>query len=199
MSFDLRLIVPPNEIYGGLTYGNWAAIWWNWLFSNQEQAGPVYFLRGNTDLERIIVRTGRRALTIYADTAIFFPIICTINGMLTYHGTYNALASRKRSAESQRNPSMLKVTIDKIKVPNLKKYYAESPEFILYVPKETAIRKYFKPTIRSGKAPAVAAGYWILIKPLPIGKHVIYFKGEHEDGFTASGKYDIIVTSRPSN
>ena len=196
MRFDRRLIVPPNETFNGLSYGNWAAIWWNWLFSEQEQAGSVNFLRGNTDLEPVIVKKGRRALTFNAETAIFFPIICTISSMLTNDRTHDALINRKCSADSQREPSILKVTIDGIKVPDLKKYYAESPEFILNVPENAAIRKYFKPIVKGGKAPAVAAGYWVLIKRLPIGKHVIYFEGKHQDGFKTSGEYEIKINKR---
>jgi len=188
-------MVPPNETFNGLSYGNWAAIWWNWLFSNQQQGGSVYFLRGNTDLESVIIRKGRNALTFDAQTAIFFPIICTINSILTNYGTGDAIVNRKTCANSQRDPLILKVIIDGTKVTKLKRYYAESPEFIMNVPATSPIRKYFKPIVKSGQAQAVAAGYWILIKRLPVGKHVIYFEGKHQDGFKTSGEYEIMITN----
>jgi hypothetical protein len=194
MRFDTKLIVPPTETFNGLSYGNWVAIWWNWLFTNQKQGGSVYFLRGNTDLEPVIIRTGREALTISVQTAIFFPIICTINSVLTNYRTDNTVINRMSSAASQKDPLTLKVSIDRTNVTNLKKYYAESPEFIINVPLNSAIRNYFKPIVKSGRAPAVAAGYWILIKRLPVGKHVIYFEGKHQDGFKTSGTYEIMIT-----
>jgi hypothetical protein len=197
--FDLSFIVPPNWIYKGLSYGNWAATWWNWLFSNQEQVGLVYFLRGNVDLERGIVRTGRNELTIYSDTAIFFPIICTITSRLVFPNAVNEMVRRKESAERQREPSRLMVTIDDIEIPNLHEYYAESPEFILDVPESSPLRNYFEPVVRSGKGEAVTAGYWILTKPLPTGKHRIKFEGRHQDGFTTTGDYSVRVIKRTSS
>lgn len=196
MAFDLKLIVPPNTIYNGLSYGNWAASWWNWLFSNQEQAGSVYFLRGNVDLEPAIVRTGTNALTLYSDTAIFFPVICTITSNLTCPNSSNEVVRRKSSAESQRDPSLLMVTIDEIEIPNVINYYAESPEFILTVPSSSRLRRYFDPAVKSGKGVAVAAGYWILTKPLAVGRHRIFFEGIHKDGFRTAGDYCVKIIKR---
>jgi hypothetical protein len=193
LRLNLDFIVPPNRIYRGLSYGNWAAAWWNWLFSNNEDFGSVYFLRGNVDLEPGIVRTGRNGLTLRSDTAIFFPIICTITSRLVYPNAYNEMIRRYKSAESQREPSRLVATIDDIEITNPIEYYAESPEFILDVPRASTLRKYFKPMMRSGKGEAVTAGYWILIKPLPPGKHRVRFEGKHQDGFRTTGDYSIRV------
>jgi hypothetical protein len=198
LGFDLNFIVPPNWIYRGLSYGNWAATWWNWLFSNQEQVGSVYFLRGNTDLEQGIVRTGRNGLTLFSDTAIFFPIICTITSRLVFPNPVNEMTRRSESAERQREPSRLMVIIDDTGIPNLDEYYAESPEFILDVPESSPLRNCFEPLVQSGKGEAVTAGYWILIKPLPTGKHRIQFEGRHQDGFRTTGDYSIRVIKRTS-
>ena len=65
MRFDLDLIVSPSLNYAGLSYGNWVEIWWNWLFSNQEQTGTMYFLRGNVDLEDGIVKTRKEEIYIF--------------------------------------------------------------------------------------------------------------------------------------
>ena len=92
---------------------------------------------------------------------------------------------------------MLRATIDHVTIPNLNEYYTESPEFILEVPSSSKeLRKYFKPPVRSGKGKAVAAGYWIMTKPLLLGRHVIQFEGRHRDGFKTTGKYNIKVVER---
>ena len=192
MKFDLRLIVHPHENFNGLSYGCWTSIWWNWLFSDQIQYGSVHFLRGNIEKESPIKRTGRSAPIIYSDTAIFFPIICTIEHASTQ------VRRRSESAERQKNPLLLSVKINGVRIPNLKNYYAESPEFVLDIPKSSKVRRYFDPLPRIGKSPAVSAGYWIMLRPLPPGTYKIIFKGIHKDGWESGGDYTIRVLI-PSN
>jgi hypothetical protein len=197
MKFSLEYIVPPEQNFRGLSYGDWASVFWNWLLSDLEQRGSVYFLRGNVDLEAPIVRTERETATIYSDAGIFFPIICTVTSKLDHPKAISDMMRRKHSAESERTPLALRAVIDNIEIPNPENYYAETPEFILSVPKSYPLRKQFKPTFRTGKAAAVSAGYWILLRPLPIGEHTINFEGADRDGFKTSGIYTICVVKRP--
>lgn len=193
MKFSSKFIVGPHENYNGLSYGDWSSIWWNWFVSDQTQFGSVYFLRGNTDKESDIIRTGNKSPIVYSDTAIFFPIICTITSRLLFPDKSTHILRRKESAGRQRNPLDLSATINHTRIPNLRKYYAESPEFILQVPQSSNLRLPFDPPLRVGKSPAVSAGYWLLLKPLPPGKYAIKFKGEHKDGFVSSGNYTVQV------
>jgi hypothetical protein len=193
MKFDLKLIVQPHENFKGLSYGCWTSIWWNWLFSDQLQNGSVYFLRGNTDKESPIIRTGKNGPMICSETAIFFPIICTITSELLFEHASTQVIRRSESAERQRNPLLLSVKINGVRIPNLKNYYAESPEFVLDIPKSSKLRRSFDPVPRIGKSPAVSAGYWIMLRPLPPGTYKIIFKGKHADGYVSYGNYTIRV------
>ncbi|HZO11318.1 MAG TPA: hypothetical protein VFB48_04300 [Nitrososphaeraceae archaeon] len=188
MKFDLKFIVQPHENFNGLSYGCWTSIWWNWLFSDQIQFGSVYFLRGNTDKESPIIRTGKDGPMICSDTAIFFPIICTISSEHMFEHASTQSTRRSESAERQKNPLLLSVKINGVKIPNLKNYYAESPEFVLDIPKSSKIRLSFDPLPRIGKMPAVSAGYWIMLRPLPPGTYRIIFKAKHSDGNVSHGK-----------
>lgn len=193
MKFNLKLIVQPHENFKGLSYGCWTSIWWNWLFSDQLQNGSVYFLRGNTDLEDPIKRTGKNGPIINSNTAIFFPIICTITSELLFEHASTQVIRRSESAERQKNPLLLSVKINGVRIPNLKNYYSESPEFVLDIPKSSKLRGSFDPVPRIGKRPAVSAGYWIMLRPLPAGTYKIIFKGKHEDGYVSYGDYTIRV------
>jgi hypothetical protein len=199
MKFDLRLIVQPHENYNGLSYGYWTSIWWNWLFSDQIQNGSVYFLRGNTENESPIIRTGKNGPIIYSDTAIFFPIICTITSEHLFEHASSEVIRRSESAQRQKNPLLLSVKINGARIPNLKNYYAESPEFVLDIPKSSKLQCYFDPLPRIGKSPAVSAGYWIMLRPLPPGTHKIIFKGKHADGYVSYGDYTIRVLTPSSD
>jgi hypothetical protein len=197
MKFSLEYIVPPQHNFRGLSYGDWASVFWKWLLSDLAQGGSVYFLRGNVDLEAPIVRTEREMVTIYSDTGIFFPIICTVTSKLDHPKAISDMIRREHSADSERKPLALRAVIDNIEIPNPENYYAETPEFILSAPKSYPLRRQFKPIFRTGKAAAVSAGYWILLRPLPIGEHTINFEGADKDGFKTSGIYSITVVERP--
>ena len=105
---------------------------------------------------------------------------------------------RRESADRQKDPVLLSVKINGVRIPNLKKYYAESPEFVLDIPKSSKLRHSFDPLPRIGKSPAVSAGYWIMLRPLPPGTYKIIFKGKHADGYMSCGDYTIRVLI-PSN
>jgi len=197
MKFSLEYIVPPEENFRGLSYGDWASVFWNWLLTNLDQRGSVFFLRGNVDLEAPVVRTEGETITIYSDVGIFFPIICTVTSELDHPKAISHIMRRRQSAESERTPLVLRAIIDNIEIPNPENYYAETPEFTLSVPKSYPLRKQFKPIFRAGKADAISAGYWILLRPLPKGEHTINFEGADRDGFKTSGIYTIRVVERP--
>jgi hypothetical protein len=196
LDFDLRLIVSPIEIYNGLSYGDWASIWCSWLFSDQDQTGSVYFLRGNLDNESEVVRMNKNSLTVFSDLAIFFPIICTISCRLLASNKLTQMMRRNDSTKQELNPEVLRLRINDTEIQNLRKYYVESTEFMLEVSTNSALRSYFRRNTRSGKSEAVTAGYWVLIRPLPVGKYRIKFQGQHRDGFKTSGDYTINIVKR---
>ena len=83
-------IVPPNQNFRGMSYGEWAAEWWKWLLSSKNpdysKGDPVLFLRGAFDYEQVgeqrrpkrklhYDRTGDKKIEIFEGTAIFFPVI----------------------------------------------------------------------------------------------------------------------------
>jgi hypothetical protein len=86
-------IVPPEQNFRGLSYGNWAALWWNWLLSEDPECyngHEILFLRGNVnygpiggikgaprDLDGIKYydKTQGKGEKIWSGTPIFFPVI----------------------------------------------------------------------------------------------------------------------------
>jgi hypothetical protein len=196
LKFGIRYIVPPKDIYNGISYGGWAATWCNWLFSDQHQVGTVYFLRGNMDKEPTVAMLGKKALTFNHGVAVFFPIICTFSSKLLNPNMTNEMQMRKDSTEPEQDLTLLKLAINETDIPNLHDYYAESPEFILEINKLSPILQYFNPPPRIGKGEAVTAGYWILLKSLPVGTYRIKFEGRHGDGFKTSGDYSIKIKKR---
>ena len=179
-----------------MSYGDWSVLFWNWLLSDQSQGGTVCFLRGNVDFEQGIVNGTNARIKINSDTGIFFPIICSIEASRDVRLLNKLQKMRKVIAQSQVDPRLLRVIIDDIAVPHLRNYYVETPLFTLDVHRTNLLRKKFHKTLRQGKALAVSAGYWVLLRSLPVGKHRIRFKGIHRDGFETSGDYLLQVANR---
>jgi hypothetical protein len=197
LKFRISDIVQPDKNYKGLSYGDWAVIFWNWLLGNQVQGGSVYFLRGNVDVESALVGDRGNGIKIFSDIGIFFPIICSIDTSLISRRR-NMHNDRIMSAESQATPQLLRALIDDVSIPDLINNYAETPKFILDVLETNKVRTQIQPPIRHGKGSAVSAGYWLLLRSLPLGKHRIRFKGIHKDGFETSGDYKLTVVKRPT-
>src|SRR5437867_405437 len=88
-------VLKPWENFRGVSYGNWAAAFTNWLFSadiDNYDGGDMLFLRGNVDYlaagddddaprrsdpDRIFSRTDRNGINIFEGTAVFVPIIAS--------------------------------------------------------------------------------------------------------------------------
>lgn len=89
-------IVGPGQNYNGMSYGDWAARWSNWLFSERperdEVQPDVVFLRGNVEYHRDLTqakgdgkpvdpweffydRTGEASVVISENRPIFVPVL----------------------------------------------------------------------------------------------------------------------------
>lgn len=66
----------------------------------------------------------------------------------------------------------IKATVDGITVEDLDKYRIQSPLFSFALPKNNILWLPANITTQSA-----SDGNWVFLKPLPIDKHVIYFKG----------------------
>jgi hypothetical protein len=64
---------------------------------------------------------------------------------------------------------------------------------VLHLPIGAIIDQLFG--ISGDLAPAVADGFWIMLAPLPVGEHVIHFRGATPD-FETEVIYDLTVAPR---
>lgn len=165
----------------GLTYGEWAAKWEQWLLSTpaninpatdetgkycaQNQNGPVWFLAGTPG------GSADRTCTIPAGKAIFFSII---NNECSYaeHPTLKSesdLAMCARAANNQ--VTNLQTIVGGVNLQQLEKYRVTSPLFNLTFP---ANNVFGAPV---GTTQAVVDGFYIFLQPLTGGKHEVDFSG----------------------
>lgn len=111
-----------------------------------------------------------RECEIPAGRAIFFPII---------NGECNAVLDNVRTEEEFRNciiPFMdqvnhVEVTIDGVKLQALQEYRVLSPLFNATYAKGNPFG------VPEGTIATMSDGWWIMLEPLPEGRHEINFKG----------------------
>jgi hypothetical protein len=176
-----EIAVPPAEAVASISQSNWSKAWWQWAgsFDRQDspvadrtgsncrlkQKGPVWFLAGTYGTARTI-----RNCTIPRGKFIFFPLI---NYVVMPTSTEGNCASFTRTAKSiTDHPSYLVLDVDGHRIENLSRYRQATVEcFDMGALAEPKYRVF----------PSAANGYYIMLRPLAPGKHVLNFGGVLRD------------------
>jgi hypothetical protein len=200
-------IYPINSKPYGLTYGEWTAKWWQWAYSmptidnpTVDETGAKCSLGQNDTNVWFLAGTGggkvSRSCTIPAEKAILFPIINVECDYLSTPEFKTESDLRECAKADQDKATNLQATIDGVDIPDLKKYRVQSPLFNITLPTDNA------PGLPAGIMEAVSDGYWILLKPLPLGNHKIHFTGSIIDytatgplNFVSDAEYDITIAN----
>jgi hypothetical protein len=193
-----------------MTYGDWSAAWWQYVlaFPNStnpysdltgvscslgQSASPVFFLVG---APQPVTRT----CTVPAGKALFFPIVnaeCSTVEAPPFNGT-NGQELRTCVAlfENAVITDSLHVTIDHRKIHDLDTFRVQSPLFGFATPANDNFLGV--PGATSGSS--VSDGYWVMLKPLSPGHHMLHFEAAYSPSFpfcpgcTQNVTYNLIVT-----
>jgi hypothetical protein len=167
-------VVPLREYIGDRTPAMWSARWWMWAASPQHgslavrdlegtqcgagQEGEVFFLAG-TFADRPVQRTCR----VPAGKFLFFPIVAYI---VMPNGAPNCSSHASTAAAMTDEPSALFAELDGVAIPKLEA-------------RRVATGDCFNVNAMSRGPPLESAsnGYWLMLRPLKPGKHVLHFGG----------------------
>ena len=170
----------------GLSYGEWAERYWQWVlaqpaatnpqldatgaFAGVGQSGPVWFLAATFG------NSAERSITVPSGKALFFSIQPWIFGAGTFDceptvpGVPCDVATLHAAAATATDgSSVVEASIDGTSVNHASSYRAaDEGSFSITVPVDNAIG------VPAGTyAPQVVDGYWLLIAPLAVGDHTI--------------------------
>ncbi len=194
-------IYAPNENVYGMSYGEWSAAWWQHVltftndkspimdatgeYCNSGQGGPVFFLAGAGS------GTATRICTVPAGKALFMPIInfeCSTVEPGDFHAD-DAQQARKCASWWGDGVSVksLKFTIDGKNVAGLSNFRVQSPFYDFIMPSDNNFLGV--PGYTSGVS--VSDGYWVMVKPLTPGIHVIHFEAKIDSGPGAGGSQNV--------
>lgn len=172
-----------------------SAEWWQWAMSASDaenplsdptgtncsvgQLGDTWFLAGGFGSSKI-----RRTCTVPAAKRLFFPLI-----NMAYwprRGVKSITCEDTKSAAALNNETAIDLfaEIDGNVLKNLKQYRLKSDKcFDLFARVPSSVRPY-------NAYPSASDGYWLLLQPLPRGRHVLKFGGRYN---RASPEYGRMV------
>ncbi len=222
-------VIPPNENFRGRSYGEWASEWLKWMVSSDPDSysrdDPILFLRANVDYSPVegatngyrenttthYDRTFDKAIKIYDDTAIFFPVVEAnfLIGCKNPDDKTTILLSeeelryyaRKDIDSGWQIGACITMKNEKPRpiVNNLKDYRAESQLFKILVSEKNPLKNKMEEELKAGVFDAVTDGYWILIRELQATDepYRIYFEANKGTYYHYAATYDIFVSARP--
>ncbi len=178
-------ILPPDSAPYGKTYGEWAAAWWQWAMSIPADRNPLtdatgeFFGEGQSGqvwFRGTFGSSGERTSTMPAGKALFMPVYNWIFGAgvfdcdPTVPGVpCDVPVLQAAAAANTEKAEVMEVTIDGVPVRDIRSYRAVSPEpFSVTYPDNSVVG------VPAGTyAPNVTDGYWLMLAPLPKGRHTI--------------------------
>jgi len=193
----------------GLTYDQWTTNFWKWVISIPQQNNPNIDPTGakcaisQNDpnvwyLAPTFGGAAERTCKIPEGKAILFPLLV---GECNYCEnpdlkTESQLRTCAKQTNDQGSRSM-EAVVDGVKLNNLEKYRVESQLFDLTFPENNVF------SVKAGTTKGVSDGFWVFLKPLPVGKHEVDFSGSIIDpsgvnNYNTQLKYHLVIV-KPTN
>ena len=183
-----QLIFLRKERPFGKSWEEWTVLWWKWIFSIPKNKNPGYDTTGqnfhlNNNDPNVIFLTGtfkdfpglaRRQCTISRNLSILLPVI-----------NYSACLSEEHIKNEYHLHSEVQSNIDDLTRCNarvdgnevhLNQYRVQSPIF------EYNFNANNVAEVKTGVTKVLADGYWLFLRPLPIGLHEIQIGGTCQAG-----------------
>ena len=206
---ESALIMPPKSVPYGKTFEQWTTEWWQYVMSFdcansplndatgahtlRDQGGPVIFLAGTTG------GTATRNISIDRDKSLLFPLINIINDYPCPNPDFKPSPGqsienflKEGAAQFIGQAKNLDVTLDgkTIGITNTSRY----PTDLFYFTGNKDLANCLDPCVTGKAQAAVSDGYWMMLKKLKPGLHILHFHAEVPDyGFIVDVTYQISV------
>jgi len=187
-------LIDRDSIWQGKTYAEWATAWNQWgvaipvsnhpLFDNGDcsvgQSGPVWFLGGkycslfNTNCGYTGVE---RYCRVPRDKSLFITVLDA--EVSTLETGVPLIHDLRQLAASYVDPASVSMEIDGAPVPKLKeRFRVQTDAFGITIPDDNQFTAVGEGQFAAGTYfPAVDDGIYVMLSPLPPGRHTIHFHG----------------------
>lgn len=198
------LAYPPDSQPFGMTYGDWSAAYWQYVFSIPastnplldttgsdcavgQSSGPVFFLN-TTPVSGASVK---RLCTVPFGKALWIPNSIAECSNLETPPDYGGDPQQARTCAGAYidgvSKQTVKFTVDGMKISPADSFRVVSPNFTFTMPAQDNILGL--DGVTSGSS--VSDGYFLMLRPLPRGHHVIHFEGAYLTGPGAGTTCDV--------
>jgi hypothetical protein len=165
----------------GKTWEKWVELWWSWCYSDPSGKSPVEDTNGafcfkNQPVESVWFLGGtfggkvERTCQIPPGRSIFFPVVNDIISFLTDPELKSEDELHCYAKSDIDNTLILQVTLDSLEIKGLRAYRVHSSLFNITLTSNDSSRV--------ASTLAVSDGYWLFLRPLTQGDHVLEFIGE---------------------
>lgn len=193
-------VLPPDQKWYGLTYGEWSAKWYQWIYAIPAPNNPwldttgqhakvgqnerVFFLAGVvcglSSPQSMCTGEGAtvtRDVTIRQGMPLFFPVANFQLDNLGNTGTPLTSADLQALAAQYMEKVVVRMSaqIDGVDVQNLANYRVTAPVFSYRIPGNNIYQAQGLDFGPQKVDPAVSDGVFLLLAPLPVGQHTIHF------------------------
>lgn len=184
---------PPGTSLGRQSPEQLTAEWWQWALSVPQELSPVrdrtgahcavgqrgdaWFLAGGYGSSRI-----RRTCTVPQGKTLFFPVINMVFWPAQEGNGYTCDHARRSAALNNDSAIELFVELDGAALPDPKRYRVTTTQcFDVFARARESVPA-------PNAFPSASDGYWVMLNPLPAGKHVLKFGGRYNRESGAFGK-----------
>jgi hypothetical protein len=182
----------------GISYYEWTERWWQWFFSMPKLNNPILDTTGqhagkNQPYKDVLFLAGKvadnqktvpnRICEIPTGRAVLFPVVnCEANPLEYPRLLHQELLEHVRRDAESTNSKECYVNGQSIPVQRI----GSKKEFDLRIVDDNIIG------VKGGNTSAIADGWWVFLKPLPLGNYEILFRGSCEFGKLNSGARYVI-------
>lgn len=163
----------------GISYEDWTIKFWQWLLSIPVSRNPAVDQTGEfcgeaqgNDQVFFLVFSGSggadRTCSVPAGKAILIPVNVAMCSYAEFPGATEEELHTCATEDESSNPGLF-LSVDGVAFKDLEKYRVHSRAFDFSLPSDPWLGD-------SGPSRGVSDGYWIILEPLPPGKHEIEFR-----------------------
>lgn len=178
-------VAPPQSHPYGRSYAEWAAAWWQWALETPASQNPlldttgefcavaqtakVWFLAGSIDGSPV-----SRSCTIPTGTALLLPLANFFYGAVLNDPPETRTEAFVRAQVACVEGAVISLTIDGVPVPTPERFFERSILFSVQLPADNifGVDESIVPELLL--SPSVDAGYYVIIRPLPPGTHILH-------------------------
>ncbi len=197
---QIPAVFPLDSKPYGLTYSDWGAKQWQWLISTPSSKSP---LTDNTGARCAVGQQGP-VWFLLGTSGGKLDCTCTIpSGKALFLNIFTGECSTKENRNLKTGPELLKcainsnngasvsASVDGVNIPNIKTYRVQSPSIsVVYPPAKESIF----PVAEGGPAISAADGWYVMLKPMSRGTHMVHFNGSSPPSDLNSNSYVTDVT-----